>query len=979
MVALQPHAAVQAQPADLLGVLGALRDHVQLQGLGELDDGPHDRGALGVGEQVGDEGLVDLDLVDRQALEVREAGIAGAEIVDGELHAHALEPLEGVLDGVHVAQQHGLGELEVEQVGRQAGFRQGRLDAVEQVAAPELQDGEVHRHPDRMAEGEPGARLPAGLFQHPFADGDDQAAALGQGDEFHRRDGAELGVVPAQQGLEAEQAAMADVDLGLVVQRQLAVVQGVPEQPLQAHLLEGMLVRAGGAELEGVAPLVLGVVHGGVGFLEQEVEDLAVLGKHADPDAEADRHRVPIELEGLAERVDDPLRPRLDLAAPAHALQQGDELVAAVAPDRADAVRALPQAFDGADHELVAPLVPEHVVDLLEIVHPQEHQADHGVPRPRRLGGLLEALGELEAVGQVGQRIVVGQEGEPLDRRVVLGARAQRLDAEGQVGRQVLQQAHLLLVECPGLGGIDGQGAQDARLAEEGQGDARAETPSAGEGLPGLGPRAGAMVLDQHGPAVADGGAARPPARGHVGPWDPRRPRALVLEPLLRHGAHARRLARLRVADPGEAVIALAHEQAADVAEQAALVPGADHRHVAGAQQLERPVEAARPDLLGLVLAGQLARLAIGALAAGDQQPGDGGGEQAGGDPGQGDEARGRAPQPRLELGRRARGDHPGASDHVDAGIGLESRRPRGRPGPALIRQRVVQQGLGIGCVAIVDPEGERDAALAELPLGDPAHEARHPQDRMDPALEVALAVQRRVSVEWGVYRQVPQESRLWIGALAGGPGEPGDAAGPGQPALVARTLHRRAQPRIGEHVQAQDAAGGLVQGLEIEHGGMALAPARRMHGIRGEALGAGGALVGSGRIGREHDGIAQGPQAGVAVGQPHLAGIFVEFVGPHLVRGRHQGPGAPQHLLVAAQARPDVADQAVDARLEMRGGLGAVVVADDVAQAIGDAQADGQDQAGDQPWRPQQHGRGKRSGDGVHLATSSCMRRPCR
>jgi hypothetical protein len=59
------------------------------------------------------------------------------------------------------------------------------------------------------------------LREHPVADARRQAGVLDQRQELHRRDQPLLRVVPAQQGLEAQHAAVAHVDLGLVVQHEL--------------------------------------------------------------------------------------------------------------------------------------------------------------------------------------------------------------------------------------------------------------------------------------------------------------------------------------------------------------------------------------------------------------------------------------------------------------------------------------------------------------------------------------------------------------------------------------------------------------------------------------------------------------------------------------------------------------------------------------------------------------------------------------
>jgi hypothetical protein len=66
-----------------------------------MDDGLGER-SLGSGEQVVYEGSVDFEELDREALQVAERRVAGAEVVDGEAYAHAVKVLEGCACAVGV-------------------------------------------------------------------------------------------------------------------------------------------------------------------------------------------------------------------------------------------------------------------------------------------------------------------------------------------------------------------------------------------------------------------------------------------------------------------------------------------------------------------------------------------------------------------------------------------------------------------------------------------------------------------------------------------------------------------------------------------------------------------------------------------------------------------------------------------------------------------------------------------------------------
>ena len=85
--ALRPFAAERAQRLALQLVLDALGDGLHLQRRGQLDDRAHQRGRLRALAQRRDEAAVDLEDVDRVAVEVGQRRVAGAEVVDRDLHA----------------------------------------------------------------------------------------------------------------------------------------------------------------------------------------------------------------------------------------------------------------------------------------------------------------------------------------------------------------------------------------------------------------------------------------------------------------------------------------------------------------------------------------------------------------------------------------------------------------------------------------------------------------------------------------------------------------------------------------------------------------------------------------------------------------------------------------------------------------------------------------------------------------------------
>ena len=81
----------RAQVRELGVGFDTLGDDMEPERVTELDDSADDRGLLGAAAHPGDEALVDLQRVDREPLEARQRGRAGAVVVDRDLDTGALE------------------------------------------------------------------------------------------------------------------------------------------------------------------------------------------------------------------------------------------------------------------------------------------------------------------------------------------------------------------------------------------------------------------------------------------------------------------------------------------------------------------------------------------------------------------------------------------------------------------------------------------------------------------------------------------------------------------------------------------------------------------------------------------------------------------------------------------------------------------------------------------------------------------------
>src|SRR5215218_4989557 len=115
VVALAQRAGQVVERLQLVGVLQALRNDLHAQGLAELDDGRGHRARLRAGRHAVDEGLVDLQRVDREPAQVGQRRVPRAEVVEGQADAELLDLLELVGGVRRVLHEQGLGDLQGEQ------------------------------------------------------------------------------------------------------------------------------------------------------------------------------------------------------------------------------------------------------------------------------------------------------------------------------------------------------------------------------------------------------------------------------------------------------------------------------------------------------------------------------------------------------------------------------------------------------------------------------------------------------------------------------------------------------------------------------------------------------------------------------------------------------------------------------------------------------------------------------------------------
>ena len=137
--------------AHLLFVLDALGDRFEAERFAEHHHGARELRALVLLGQPADERAVDLQDVDREAVQVGKRRIAHAEIVDREPHAERLELAEALQVDLGVVHDRALGQLD-HQVARVEARDVERVAHVgDQVRVLQVAAGDVDRDPQAVA------------------------------------------------------------------------------------------------------------------------------------------------------------------------------------------------------------------------------------------------------------------------------------------------------------------------------------------------------------------------------------------------------------------------------------------------------------------------------------------------------------------------------------------------------------------------------------------------------------------------------------------------------------------------------------------------------------------------------------------------------------------------------------------------------------------------------------------------------------
>ena len=204
--------------------------------------------------------------------------------------------------------------------------------------------------------------------------------------------------MPADERLDPDDGAGLEVDLGLIVEHELAAGDGLAQVGLDGLALDRVGVHLGPEELVVVAAGVFRLIHGEIGVAQQGFRIRGIAGEGGDADARGDAQVMPGDAMRRIEREDDLLRAERRIVRMHDVREQYEELVAALPAYRVGAAYAGLQALRHRFQQLIADGVAQRIVDVLESIEIDVEHGDRAAGAVRPHHGLIEPIAEQRAV-----------------------------------------------------------------------------------------------------------------------------------------------------------------------------------------------------------------------------------------------------------------------------------------------------------------------------------------------------------------------------------------------------------------------------------------------------------------------------------------------------------------------------------------------------------------------------------------------------
>ena len=285
---------------------------------------------------------------------------------------------------------------------------QHRVQAISKVNLLQLARTDVDADRDVKSGCAPRRDPRQGVAQHPFAHADCQRVIFDIGQEGRRSQQTPLGMLPSNQRLDAEHRAAAHIDLGLIVQDELALHQRGMDLVDALMMAAHAAIELGVENVNAVLATQLGDIHRLIRVAQQLVRvDRLRLREKSQSQAGRHLHSQAVDVHRLGRFIEQPGQKLQGHFLIAQIQQQGDKLIAANAGKGIAFAQHLLHILGQSDQQLVTDLVPVAIVDVLESVKIHVGQRQHHPAAGFSGHRLGQTIGQQHPVRQICQGIIV--------------------------------------------------------------------------------------------------------------------------------------------------------------------------------------------------------------------------------------------------------------------------------------------------------------------------------------------------------------------------------------------------------------------------------------------------------------------------------------------------------------------------------------------------------------------------------------------
>src|SRR5471032_902831 len=362
--------------------------------------------------------MIDLQLIQRQLLQIRKRRIADTEIVQRKDYATGLERMHLCNDVLHIVHQHALGQFQLEPVRVRARSTDDVQYLGHEIGLAELlrTDIDCDCQVAHVRPRGPQRQLDTRGFQHPVTQRQDHPGLFSEVNEIGWRHHTALGMLPTHERFGADNPVAVE-HLRLVMQQELIALYGLSQTRLELcpFHYHGLHVRI--EETQRVAPHFLRLVHGEVRLLQEFVDGSLIAPEHSRANAGRTAVIDVVKLVRLAKDIKDYFAHAFCLAGrflPGF-METSEHHHKLVAPDPRYGIAGTYAGSQALRHLLqqqVALVVAQRVVQRLEVIQVDKQQRTARTTSRAYRNSLRQAIQQQRAVGQARQGV---EEGEFLD------------------------------------------------------------------------------------------------------------------------------------------------------------------------------------------------------------------------------------------------------------------------------------------------------------------------------------------------------------------------------------------------------------------------------------------------------------------------------------------------------------------------------------------------------------------------------------